>query len=146
MKHKGSIIIDQPLEKVVALFLNSENLKKWQEGLVKKELISGTENKMGAVSLLYYKTEKYEMELTERIIENNLPESLEAIYQHKHMDNTMKYSFKSIGKNQTQYSTEVVYTRIDWVMPRLMSILFPRMYTKPGERWMRNFKIFVEQN
>ncbi len=145
MKYKGSIDINQSLAIVTALFADSKNLVKYQDGFQKKELIKGTEGQDGAVSKLYYKSDKHEMELTETIIANRLPHTFEAFYHHKHMDNTMKTTFTALSDEQTRYETEVEYTRINWVMPKLIAILFPSMYRKPGERWMKNFKTFAEQ-
>ncbi|KZS42541.1 hypothetical protein AWE51_03610 [Aquimarina aggregata] len=145
MKYKGSIDINQPLAIVTALFADSKNLVKYQDGFQKKELIKGTEGQDGTVSKLYYKSDKHEMELTETIIANRLPHTFEAFYHHKHMDNTMKTTFTALSDEQTRYETEVEYTRINWVMPKLIAILFPSMYRKPGERWMKNFKTLAEQ-
>jgi hypothetical protein len=39
---------------------------------------------------MYYKQGKRELELTETITANRLPDSFEASYHHIHMDNTMK--------------------------------------------------------
>jgi len=143
MNFNGFIDINRPLEKVVDAFMNAE--KKWQEGFVKKELLSGEEGMNGAVSMMYYENGKRQMELKETIIQNNLPYSLEAFYHHKHMDNIMKYSFTKIDETHTRYSVEVEYTRINWVMPRLIAILFPNMYRKSAQKWMENFKSFLEQ-
>ncbi len=145
MKYKGVIDINCPLHKVAELFADPKNLKEYQEGFVEKKLVSGEEGKDGAVSKLYYKSEKYDMELTETITANRLPQTFEAFYHHKHMDNTMKCTFTALSENETRYVTEVEYTRINWIMPRLMAILFPGMYKKQGEKWMRNFKSFVER-
>lgn len=85
------------------------------------------------------------MELVETIDANLLPEQFEATYHHKHMDNTMKCTFIELDENRTRYNIEIVYTRIDWVMPRLMAILFPGMFRKPAQRWLDNFKALVEK-
>ncbi len=146
MKYQGSIEINAPLQKVAELFANPKNLKEYQEGFVRKELISGTEGEKGAVSKLYYQHGKHKMELVETITSNQLPHSFEAHYHHKHMDNSMKCTFTALTDKVTQYQTDVKYTRINWIMPRLIAILFPSMYRKPGERWMRNFKVFVEKS
>ena len=60
------------------------------------------------------------------------------------MDNTMKCTFAPLEENKTRYEYEFHYTRINWLMPKLMAILFPGMYRKQGEKWMRQFKEFVE--
>jgi len=145
MKHKGYIDINQTLEKVTEIFANPEYLKEYQDGFVKKELISGDIGEVEAVSKLYYKHGKHKMELIEIITKNDLPYTFEASYHHKHMDNTMKCVFSSLNNNQTRYEYEYEYTRINWIMPRLIAILFPSVYKKPAEKWLRQFKEFVEK-
>ena len=145
MKHKGSVDIHQACEKVVELFLNPNHLKEYQDGFVKKELISGKPNEKGSVSKMYYQYGKRDMILTETITSNQLPESFEATYEHKHMDNTMKCTFIPLSENKTRYEYEFEYTRMDWVMPKLIAILFPGVYRKQGDKWMKQFKEFAEK-
>ena len=145
MKFKGFVDINQPQKKVAELFANPENLKEFQDGFIRKELISGEEGKDGAVSKMYYKYGRNEMELTETITANRLPDTFEASYHHKHMDNTMKCTFIPLSDNQTRYEYEFEYTRINWFMPRLIAILFPGMYRRQGEKWMKQFKEFGEK-
>ncbi|WP_106795158.1 SRPBCC family protein [Aquimarina sp. Aq78] len=145
MKHKGYIEIDQSLDKVAELFANPDNLKEYQDGFIKKELISGEKGKVGTVSKMFYKHGKHDMELIETITKNELPHSFEASYHHKHMDNTMKCNFIALSENKTKYEFEYEYTRINWIMPKLMAILFPSMYRKPAEKWLRQFKEFAER-
>ncbi len=145
MKYNGSIDINQPINKVTELFADPKNLKEYQDGFIRKELISGKEGDEGAVSKMYYKYGNRDMELTETITQNRLPDSFEASYHHKHMDNTMKCTFTALNDNQTRYQYEFEYTRINWIMPKLMAILFPSMYRKQGEKWMKQFKEFVER-
>ena len=144
MKFKGSIVINQPIEKVTSLFADPNYIGKYQDGFVKKTLESGVQGEDGAISKLYYQSGKHEMIMTETIISNQLPEKFEAFYHHKHMDNTMICRFTKLEDGSTRYDTDVVYTRINWVMPRLMAILFPSMYKKPAQKWLENFKRFVE--
>lgn len=145
MKFTGTIDIDKPQEVVASFFANPEYLGEYQEGFLRKELVSGTAGQEGAVSKMYYQMRKDEMELTETITTNQLPDVFEGHYHHKHMDNTMKCTFTALSENRTRYDTEIEYTRINWLMPRLMAILFPGMFKKPAQRWMNNFKEFVEK-
>jgi len=144
MDYQGSVIINRPREIVTALFMNSDYNKEYQDGFIKKEIIEGIAGEDGAVSKMYYKYGKRDMILTEIVTKNNLPNSFEASYYHKPMDNTMKCTFTEIGKNQTRYEYEFEYTRINWFLPKLIAILFPSMYRKQGEKWMQQFKIFAE--
>lgn len=144
MKFGGTIIINQPYKKVASLFADTDNLKEWQDGFNKKELISGAEGENGAISKIYLTQGKRDMELVETIVDTQLPHSFEAHYHHKHMDNTLKTFFIPINDTQTEYKTEGEYTRINWVLPKLMAILFPSMFRKQAYKWMENFKRFAE--
>lgn len=144
MKFQGSIVIHKSREIVAACFINPDHNKEYQDGFVKKELISGIATQAEAISKLYYKYGKRDLVLTETILKNDLPRYFEAFYHHKHMDNTMKCTFVEIGPESTEYTYEFEYTRMSWILPKLMAILFPGMYRKQGEKWIKQFKEFVE--
>jgi len=146
MKFSGSLDINKPRDRVVALFADPAHLGEYQDGFVKKELISGEQGQDGAVSKMLYKYGKHDMELTETITANRLPETFEAFYHHKHMDNTMRCRFVVLDDDRTRYEYEFEYTRMSWVIPKLIAILYPGMYRKQGEKWMRQFKEFVERS
>lgn len=145
MKFKGFVEINKPQAEVAAFFANPDYLGEYQDGFQKKELVSGEMGQVGAISKMFYKYGKRDMELTETITTNNLPDLFEASYHHIHMDNTMKCTFIPVNENTTRYEYEFEYTRINWVMPKLIAILFPSMYRKQGEKWMKQFKEFVEK-
>lgn len=145
MKFQGFVEIAKPRSEVVRYFTDPNHLGDYQDGFVKKELISGEAWQNGAVSMMLYQYGSRDLELTETVLDNQLPDTFEAHYHHKHMDNTMKCTFIALDDQHTRYEYEFEYTRINWVMPKLMAILFPGMYRKQGEKWMRQFKTFVEK-
>lgn len=145
MKFKSSIVIKKPQAIVAELFADPDNLGEYQDGFVRKELISGQAGKKGAISKMYYKVGNNDMELTETVIADKLPDHFEAFYHHKHMDNTMKCRFVPIDEENTRYESEFDYVRISWIVPKLMFFLFPGMFRKQGEKWMRQFKEFAEK-
>ena len=71
---------------------------------------------------------------------NNRAESYEAFYFHEYMDNVMQCYFTVEGDSSTKYVYEYKYTRINWIIPKLMSILFPSMYRKQGQKWIDQLK------
>lgn len=144
MKFSGHVIINKPQDVVAKYFADPQYLGKYQDGFVSKTLESGVQGENGAVSTMYYQQGKRDMVLTETIISNQLPDRFEGFYHHKHMDNTMVCRFTPIDENTTRYDYEFEYTRVSWVMPRLMITLFPGMFRKMGEKWMQQFKEFVE--
>ncbi|MEM7085193.1 MAG: SRPBCC family protein [Bacteroidota bacterium] len=145
MKFTGLIDIEQPREKVVALFANPAYLGEYQDGFIRKELISGEEGKDGAVSKMYYKYGKRDMELTETITANLLPDSFEASYHHKHMDNTLKCIFTPLDDGRTRYETEGEYTAFRGFMPKMLALFFPKMFERQAQKWLNNFKEFAEK-
>ena len=145
MKFNNYIDIQIPRDKLVELFANPNYLKEYQDGFIKKELIEGTEGQEGAISNMYYQYGKRDMLIQETILSNNLPESFEGFYHHKHMDNTMKCEFKALNESTTRYKYEVEYTRMSWVLPKLMAMLFPGMFKKQVDKWMNQFKAFAEK-
>ena len=145
MKFNGTIDINQPLEKVAELFADPKYLKEYQDGFLRKELVSGTPGEDGTISKLYYKQGSGEMELTETITANHLPNSFEAFYHHKHMDNNLKCTFTALSDNQTRYETEGEYVEFRGFLPKMMAFLFPGMFRKQPQKWMDNFKVFAEK-
>ena len=146
LEFTASIDIDASRDVVIKYFADPKYLKDYQDGFVKKELVSGEAGKDGAISKMYYKYGKRDMELTETITANRLPETFEGHYHHIHMDNTMKCIFTPLSEDKTRYEMEIVYTRINWFMPRLIAVLFPSIYRKQGEKWMNNFKNLCEND
>ena len=146
MKIEGSIVVNKPRLTVTSYFADPAFLGEYQDGFVKKEFISGQEGQDGAVSKMYYKSGKRKMELTETIVTNRLPDSFEAFYHHKHMDNTMKCRFEELGPEKTMYHYEYEYVRFSGFIPKLMAALFPGVFRKQGEKWLNQFKEFVENN
>lgn len=67
MKYKVEVEINQPLNKVVVLFDNLNNLKKWIEGLQSFETLSGILGQEGAKSKLHFKMGKREIDMIETI-------------------------------------------------------------------------------
>jgi hypothetical protein len=145
MKFQGSKIINKPRDIVTKYFSDPQYLGEYQDGFIRKDFLEGNPGETGAISKMYYKYGKHEMVITETITRNNLPDSFESNYHHIHMDNKMKCTFTTIDENTTNYEYEFEYTRINWIMPKLIAILYPGMYRKQGEKWMQQFKEFVEK-
>ena len=145
MQHKGFIDINQSLNKVAELFANPDNLAAYQDGFISKELVSGIAGEVGAISKMYYKMGKGEMELTETITDNNLPDYFSGQYHHKHTDNTMLCTFKELDNNTTQCDWQIEYTAFRGFIINAMKTLFPSMFKKQVQKWLQNFKVFVEK-
>ncbi|MFD0962473.1 hypothetical protein [Pseudofulvibacter geojedonensis] len=141
MKFTCSVCINKPVNTVIEEFLNPESLKRSMKGFIKKELISGELHATGAKSKLYY--DKFEME--ETILENNLPMFFYAQYDHTHMSNTMKTTFKPLSDNETQIITEIHYTIFKGFVIKIISKLFPNFFKKQTQKWLNEFKKYTEK-
>jgi len=146
MKFTCTVTINKPLDQVAAFFADPQYLGEYQEGFVKKELLSGEAGQDGAVSLMFYDAGGRKMELTETIISNRLPEAFEANYHHIHMDNSMNSYFTALAPDQTRYDAEIEYTAFRGFMVKIMAFIFPGMFKKQVQKWLNNFKTFVERN
>jgi hypothetical protein len=145
MQFTCTVTINVSKEKVAAYFANPEYLKEYQDGFLRKELISGNSGEENAVSKMYYKQGKREMELTETIQVNNLPDEFMAQYHHKFTDNTMRSTFTTVSETQTRYDAEIHYMAFRGLMVKVMVFLAPSFFKKQVVKWLQNFKVFVEK-
>jgi hypothetical protein len=142
MKYTNEIEIDLPVSRVVELFDNPDNMKKWMEGLISFEHVSGKPGYPGAVSKLKFKNRNREMEMTETITVRDLPREFSGVYEMKGVWNGQKMSFiasgpKTIWKSETEF-------RFDNFFMKLMGFLIPGAFKKQSLRHMMNFKAFAE--
>ncbi len=144
MKYTCSIDINLPLDNVVSLWENKAYFKEWQDGFQYIKLIKGEPNSVGTKSKILLQEGKRKIELIETILINNLPEEKKALYEHIHMTNTQTTRFKKLSENQTRYISEVEYTKFNGIIPKVMVKLFPGMFKKQSQKWMNQFKAFVE--
>lgn len=141
MKFTCSIDIESDRFKVVEIFSNPENLKFFQEGLKSIEHLEGPPGQKGSTARLVYE----KLELIETILSNNLPNDFTALYEHKHMTNTMHVEFIDLGNNRTRYNSEIHYTKFNGLFIKIIAKLFPGMFKKQVLKWMRLFKAYVEK-
>ena len=140
-----SVEINSPVENVVKLFDNPDNLKYWQDGFQSLENISGKPGEEGVKSKIVFNNKGRVIELTETIIKKNLPHEMTALYEHPHMDNYLTTRFIDLGGNRTRFENEGEYIRFSLV-PKVMSVVMPGVFRKPVQKWLNNFKEFVEKN
>ncbi len=140
MKFTCTSIINKPLNHAVTLFKDSDALKHTQKGFINIEHISGTKGETGSKSKLVYKN----FELIETIIHNKLPEEFYALYEHKSMTNTMLSKFLPLSDNETKLTVEIEYSKFKGFMINLTAKLFPNIFKKQVDKWLINFKNYVE--
>ncbi len=144
MKYTCTVDINAPIDRVVALWSNEDNFSKWQDGFQRIELLEGVANTEGAMSKISLQVGRRDMELIETILVANLPHEKKGLYEHIHMTNTQSSRFEALTTEDTRYTSEVEYTEFNGFMARLVSKLFPGMFKKQSQKWMDQFKKFVE--
>lgn len=145
MKFTCTVTIDRPINEVVELMDNPDNLAHWQDGFVSYEHLSGTPGKPGAKAKLFYKMGAREMELIETLSEKNWPDIMSATYEHKHMTNTMTNRLTDLGGGKTKWEAELEYIKFNAFLPKMMAWLAPGMFKKQTQKWLDQFKAFAEK-
>lgn len=144
MELHNEIRINAPMEFVASYLRRSEYFDRWQDDFQSATLLRGDCNQKDAQTRMMYKFGRSSMELIETVSDNNLPHSFEALYEHKHMDNTMLSTFSDNGHGTTIYSTQVNYIEMKGLVIKIMAKIFSGKFKKGPEKWMQQFKKFVE--
>jgi len=144
LKYTCTIQINAPLDKVVSLWENEAYFKEWQDGFESFTHLEGIPNTKNAKSKIVL-NDNQRIELIETIITNNLPQEKTALYEHIHMTNTQTSRFEALDDQNTLYISEVEYIQFNGWMIKLMAKFFPGKFKGQSEKWMKQFKAFVEQ-
>lgn len=144
MKYTDEIEINQPINKVVELFDNEDNLFKWMNGLQSIEHLEGNPGEKGSTTKMLFKEGKREIEMIETILENKLPEEFTATYEAKGVYNLAKISFVSLTDSKTKYLTEQEFQLKGFM--KLIGWLMPGAFKKQTNKYLKMFKEFAENH
>lgn len=144
MKYTSEIEINQPIDKVINLFDNADNMKKWMEGLQSFEHLSGTPGQVGAKSKLVFKMGKRELEMIETITVKDLPREFSGSYEAKGVFNIVKNKFIALPDNRTRYISEQEFQFKGFM--KLFGLLMPGAFKKQSMKYLTDFKQFAEQS
>lgn len=144
MKFSSEIEINLPVNKVIELFDDPENLKHWQPGLKSFENISGTPGQPGAKSRLLFQMGNREIEMIETVTVRNLPQEFSGTYEAQGVFNIVKNYFVPIDENRTKYISEQEFQFKG--MMKIMGWLMPGMFKKQSQSFLENFKNFAEKS
>ena len=144
MKYTCTVDIELGIDEVARLWADEGNFKKWQDGFQHIELLEGQSGAVGAKSKILFQQGKKTLELIETIVVNDLPREKKALYEHRDMTNFQSTKFEHLSENKTRYISEVTYTKFNSLLPKLMAKLFPSVFKKQSQKWMDQFKVFVE--
>ena len=144
MKFTVKIKINLARNKVIELFDSTENLKKWQPGLLSFEHQIGTPGEVGAKSRLQYKTGKREIEMVETITVKNLPDEFSGIYEAKGVWNEVKNYFYKVDKNTTKWVSENEFRCSGFI--KIIAFFMPGSFKKETMKYLEYFKEFTENS
>jgi hypothetical protein len=136
--------INLPREQVITLFDNPDNMQHWQDGFVSFERLTGGIREIGSTAKITYNNKGREMILQETLEVYNLPEEMTGFYEHKMMDNKMQNLFEELSSDKTRWTANIHYTRMAFIM-KLMGWIKPSMFKNQVQKWMDQFKAFVEK-
>jgi carbon monoxide dehydrogenase subunit G len=142
MKYTCDIIINKPIDEVLAVFQDAESLKHWQPGLVSVELLSGTAGQVGAKSKLKFLMGKKTIEMIETILVNDLPKDFTLQFETSGMVNSVKSTFENNGENQTKLSTYNEFQMNGFY--KLLGWLMPGAFKKQSIIYLNHLKEYVE--
>lgn len=144
MKFTCTAEINRSLPEVVELYSDTKHVEYWLKGFVSKEVITGNMGQPGSKAKITMNFRNKTMELIETVQSNHLPTQITALYEHKHMINTMSSRFEPVAADKTLLAVDVHYTKFIGVMPKLMSVLVPGMFRKQTQKMIDDFKAFAE--
>lgn len=142
MKYTTELVINVPRERVVELFVNPDNLAKWQQGLKKMEPISGEPGTAGAKTRLVYDENGRKVKLVETIITRDLPEAYTALYETGSVKNWSSNHFYEAGPNATRWVQENEF-KFGGLMA-ILALFMRGAFPKQTEKDMKRFKTFAE--
>ncbi len=143
MRYSVEVKINKPIDKVVTLFDDPNNMYEWMEGLKSFEHLEGNPSEPGAKSLLKFQNGRRKIEMVETIIKNNLPEELTTTYEAKGVFNIVKNRFLPISNNETKYISEQEFQFKGFM--KVIGFLMPGAFKKQSIKYLNDFKAFAEK-
>jgi uncharacterized membrane protein len=145
MKYTVEIEINQPIDKVIELFDNFDNMKLWMKGFKGYKHLEGESGQVGAKTELLYKMGKRDVAMIETITERNLPEVFSGIYEAKGVWNKVENNFKSVAENRTKWTAHQEF-KFSNTMMKLMGFFIPGVFKKQSNKYLKDFKHFAENS
>jgi len=143
MKYKNEVIINAPIDKVIELFDDADNLKKWQPGLISIDHLTGDYGQVGSTYKLKFKMGKRDMEMIETIKVKNFPDLFITTYDIKNVWNEVQTHFEKINDSTTKYWTDNEFEMKGFM--KIMAFVMPGVFKKQSQKYLDLFKEFVEK-
>ncbi|MBK9155506.1 MAG: SRPBCC family protein [Chloracidobacterium sp.] len=142
MKYSQSVTIDKPLEEVIALFDNVDNMYEWMEGLESFEHLEGTPGEVGAKSRLKFDMNGRKIEMIETITVKNLPDEFTGTYDADGVHNIVRNHFEPLGDAKTLYRSDNEFQFKGFM--KIIAFFMPGAFKKQSMKYLEAFKRFAE--
>lgn len=144
MQYIVDVVINKPVEEVVALFDDPDNLHEWMEGLQSFEHLEGDPGAIGSKSRLRFKMGDRDIEMIETITARNLPDEFSATYETDGVFNTNRIGFVETGAGQTRMTMNPEFQFTNFPM-KIMAFFAPFIFKKQTRKNLEAFKAFAEK-
>ena len=143
MKFHIEIIVDISFAKLLELFENPDNLKKWQPNVISFTPLSGEIGHVGATAEIRYNMVVKEIVMKETILKRNIPDEFVLRYDSDGVTNTVTNNFKEIAPNKTRWIMENNF-KFSGLM-KYAALAMKGIFKKQTELTMERFKMFAEE-
>ena len=143
MKYTLSNTINRSLEEVVQKFSEPDGAMHWMEGLQKIERLSETPHEVGAKSNFHFLHKNKKMQITETILEQNLPSQIKFAFQSSMGYNEVEMLFESLSDTSVK-QTNNTYFELKGFM-KVFGFLMKGLFKKQSMKFLTAFKEYVEQ-
>ena len=142
MKYTCELLVNLPRQRMIELFDNPDNMRKWQPGLVSFEHLSGEPGQPGAKSKLLYDMNGRKMEMVETIVNRELPDIFTGTYDADGVHNIVENHFYVDGPASTRWVMDTEFQFSGFM--RIASKFMGGIFRKQSMEFMQNFKEFAE--
>ncbi len=145
MRYQLEMDIELPRHRVIDLFLDPDNLPKWQPSLVEHEFIKGNGTRdVGAQSRQVHEMNGRVVEMIQTIKVCDYPDKFSASYEGDGVYNLIENSFSEIGEKKTRWILNSEF-RCSNMFMKLMTFVLPGQFKKQTLKFMMLFKEFAEK-
>ena len=143
LTYENRIELNKPISDVTAVFADKDQIPDWQRGFIRITERDGQPGADGSTAELVFNNRGREMTMLETITENGLPHHFHGTYDVSGVHNVQRNFFKDLGDGRTLWRSESEFHFEKWPM-KLMGTLMPGLFKKTSQRFMDDFKLWIE--
>ena len=144
LKYAEEIEINKPINGVVALFDNPNNMKEYMDGIESYTVLSGNIREVGTKAEIIALMGESKIIMIEEIITNNLPEEKKVTYTADGVYNIVTNRLVRISDNKTKFINEQEFEFKGYM--KVMGFFMPSAFKKQSRIYLQDFKEFAEKH